>query len=76
MSWWLREVMYLMPCHVLIIKLFIFPFLRRALLLEASLTLASRARFVLAVSELQFLGFIKPTKRKTDHVARLTWGGC
>lgn len=35
-----------------------------------------QARFVRAVSELQFLGFIKPTKRKTDHVARLTWGGC
>ncbi|KAG0725663.1 Origin recognition complex subunit 3 [Chionoecetes opilio] len=35
-----------------------------------------QARFVLAVSELQFLGFIKPTKRKTDHMVRLTWGGC
>ncbi|ESO93276.1 hypothetical protein LOTGIDRAFT_232717 [Lottia gigantea] len=35
-----------------------------------------QARFIRAVSELQFLGFIKPTKRKTDHVARLTWGGC
>ncbi|KAK7492009.1 hypothetical protein BaRGS_00016673 [Batillaria attramentaria] len=35
-----------------------------------------QARFIQAVSELQFLGFIKPTKRKTDHVARLTWGGC
>jgi len=35
-----------------------------------------QARFVQAVSELQFLGFIKPTKRKTDHVARLTWGSC
>ncbi|XP_070568505.1 origin recognition complex subunit 3-like [Ptychodera flava] len=34
------------------------------------------ARFIRAVSELQFLGFIKPTKKKTDHVARLTWGGC
>ncbi|XP_041352594.1 origin recognition complex subunit 3-like [Gigantopelta aegis] len=33
-----------------------------------------QARFIRAVSELQFLGFIKPTKRKTDHVARLTWG--
>uniref|UniRef100_A0A667X358 Origin recognition complex subunit 3 n=1 Tax=Myripristis murdjan TaxID=586833 RepID=A0A667X358_9TELE len=29
-----------------------------------------------AVSELEFLGFIKSTKQKTDHVARLTWGGC
>ncbi|KAM3594665.1 uncharacterized protein V6R79_011817 [Siganus canaliculatus] len=34
------------------------------------------ARFIRAVSELEFLGFIKSTKRKTDHVARLTWGGC
>ncbi|XP_076304798.1 origin recognition complex subunit 3 [Tachypleus tridentatus] len=36
--------------------------------------LTLQAQFVQAVSELQFLGFIKPTKRKTDHVARLTWG--
>ncbi|XP_063954258.1 origin recognition complex subunit 3-like [Lytechinus pictus] len=35
-----------------------------------------QARFIRAVSELQFLGFIKPTRKKTDHVARLTWGGC
>nr|XP_053649620.1 origin recognition complex subunit 3-like [Cherax quadricarinatus] len=35
-----------------------------------------QARFAQAVSELQFLGFVKPTRRKTDHVARLTWGGC
>ncbi|XP_073077097.1 origin recognition complex subunit 3 isoform X2 [Manis javanica] len=34
------------------------------------------ARFIRAVSELELLGFIKPTQRKTDHVARLTWGGC
>lgn len=32
-----------------------------------------QARFTRAVAELQFLGFIKPTKRKTDHVQRLTW---
>ncbi|KAG7224190.1 hypothetical protein INR49_019925, partial [Caranx melampygus] len=31
------------------------------------------ARFIQAVSELEFLGFIKSTKQKTDHVARLTW---
>ncbi|XP_055939429.1 origin recognition complex subunit 3-like isoform X2 [Argiope bruennichi] len=31
-------------------------------------------RFLLTVSELQMLGFIKPTKRKTDHVARTTFG--
>ncbi|KAJ8291179.1 hypothetical protein GJAV_G00022300 [Gymnothorax javanicus] len=35
-----------------------------------------RACFIRAVSELDFLGFIKSTKQKTDHVARLTWGGC
>ncbi|XP_026858288.2 origin recognition complex subunit 3 isoform X1 [Electrophorus electricus] len=34
------------------------------------------ARFIKAVSELEFLGFVKSTKQKTDHVARLTWGGC
>ncbi|XP_012566919.2 origin recognition complex subunit 3 isoform X1 [Hydra vulgaris] len=34
------------------------------------------ARFIRGVSELQFLGFIKATLRKTDHVSRLTWGGC
>ncbi|XP_026328360.1 origin recognition complex subunit 3 [Hyposmocoma kahamanoa] len=32
-----------------------------------------QARFTRAVSELQFLGFIKASKRKTDHVMRLTW---
>ncbi|XP_029316680.1 origin recognition complex subunit 3 isoform X2 [Cottoperca gobio] len=34
------------------------------------------ARFIRAVSELEFLGFIKSTRQKTDHVARITWGGC
>lgn len=33
-----------------------------------------QARFIRAVSELQFLGFIGPTSKKTDHVVRLTWG--
>uniref|UniRef100_A0A8C5U9D7 Origin recognition complex subunit 3 n=1 Tax=Malurus cyaneus samueli TaxID=2593467 RepID=A0A8C5U9D7_9PASS len=32
--------------------------------------------FLSTVSELELLGFIKPSKQKTDHVARLTWGGC
>ncbi|ETN59932.1 origin recognition complex subunit 3 [Anopheles darlingi] len=32
-----------------------------------------QARFTLAVCELQFLGFIKTSKRKTDHVTRLFW---
>ncbi|XP_073256061.1 origin recognition complex subunit 3-like [Porites lutea] len=34
------------------------------------------AHFIQAVSELQFLGFIKSTRQKTDHVQRLTWGAC
>ncbi|KAK6488421.1 origin recognition complex subunit 3 [Huso huso] len=42
----------------------------------AQLDDVKHARFIRAVSELEFLGFIKPTKQKTDHVARLTWGGC
>jgi origin recognition complex subunit 3 len=33
-----------------------------------------QARFTCSVAELQFLGFIKPSKKKTDHVTRLTWG--
>eukprot|EP00043_Microstomoeca_roanoka_P004953 m.52813 g.52813 ORF g.52813 m.52813 type:complete len:528 (+) comp12734_c1_seq6:754-2337(+) len=32
-----------------------------------------QARFARAVAELQFLGFIKATRRKPDHVERLTW---
>ncbi|KAI9143846.1 hypothetical protein BKA69DRAFT_51803 [Paraphysoderma sedebokerense] len=32
------------------------------------------ARFIKSLGELQFLGFVKPTTRKTDHVVRLTWG--
>lgn len=35
-----------------------------------------QARFAQGVAELQFLGLIKATSRKTDHVARLTWGTC
>lgn len=34
------------------------------------------AQFIQSVSEMQFLGFVKPTQRKTDHVQRLTWGAC
>ncbi len=33
-----------------------------------------QARFARVVSSLQFLGFVKPSRRKTDHVAKLTWG--
>jgi origin recognition complex subunit 3 len=41
---------------------------------EADIAIELQARFARAVSELQFLGLVKPTKRKQDHVARLTWG--
>ena len=33
-----------------------------------------QARFIKAVAQLQLLGFVQSSKRKTDHVARLTWG--
>uniref|UniRef100_A0A1A9X3B7 Origin recognition complex subunit 3 n=1 Tax=Glossina brevipalpis TaxID=37001 RepID=A0A1A9X3B7_9MUSC len=32
-----------------------------------------QARFTRSVAELQFLGYIKMSKRKTDHATRLTW---
>ena len=32
------------------------------------------ARFVKAVSELNYCGFLKTTSKKTDHVAKLTFG--
>ncbi|XP_066902905.1 origin recognition complex subunit 3 [Halyomorpha halys] len=34
----------------------------------------TQARFTQAVAELEFLGFIKSSKAKPDHVTRLTWG--
>jgi len=33
----------------------------------------TQARFIRSVSELGFLGIIGPTKRKTEHVARVVW---
>ena len=33
-----------------------------------------QARFIQGVMELQYLGFVKRSGRKTDHVSRLTWG--
>lgn len=33
------------------------------------------AMFIRCVSELHFMGYLKPTKRKTDHVAKLTLMG-
>lgn len=35
----------------------------------------NQARFTRVLHELQLLGFIKTSARKTDHVARLTFGG-
>ncbi|KAK9499428.1 hypothetical protein O3M35_002468 [Rhynocoris fuscipes] len=34
-----------------------------------------QARFTQAVAELEFLGFVKSSKKKTDHMERLTCGG-
>lgn len=34
-----------------------------------------QAKFARVVQELQHLGFIRTSTRKTDHVARLTFGG-
>ena len=31
------------------------------------------ARFIAALAELQFLGYIKSTQRKSDHVTRMTF---
>ena len=42
--------------------------------IDESNNLNIRARFLLSLSELKYLGFIKPTTRKTDHAVRLTWG--
>jgi len=42
---------------------------------EGGITKLDQARFTRCVSELQHLGFIKTSTRKTDHVARLTFGG-
>uniref|UniRef100_A0A1B0CZ37 Origin recognition complex subunit 3 winged helix C-terminal domain-containing protein n=2 Tax=Phlebotomus papatasi TaxID=29031 RepID=A0A1B0CZ37_PHLPP len=32
-----------------------------------------QARFTRVVCELEFLGFIRSSKRKVDHVEKLTW---
>ncbi|XP_075551941.1 origin recognition complex subunit 3 isoform X1 [Dermacentor variabilis] len=36
----------------------------------------TEAQFFRSIAELQFLGLVKPTLRKTDHVQRMTWGFC
>lgn len=42
---------------------------------QAAVPPNQEARFAQVVSELQMLGFIKTSSKKTDHVARLTFGG-
>lgn len=34
------------------------------------------AQFFRSVAELQLLGYVRSTRKKTDHVARMTWGSC
>jgi origin recognition complex subunit 3 len=41
----------------------------------AEIPARQQARFARVVAELQILGFIKTSSKKTDHVARLTFGG-
>ena len=43
------------------------------LLPQDDVALRQQARFTQSVSALQFLGFVRPSKRKTDHMQRLTW---
>ena len=33
-----------------------------------------QSRFARTIAELQFLGFVKPSGRKADHISRLSWG--
>lgn len=35
----------------------------------------SRALFQRSLAELRYLGFIKASRKKTDHVAKLAWKG-
>ncbi|XP_059475378.1 origin recognition complex subunit 3 [Neocloeon triangulifer] len=41
---------------------------------DCKISTKTQARFTQSIADLQFLGFIKPTARKADHVLRLTWG--
>jgi len=34
-----------------------------------------RALFQRALAELRYLGLLRPTKKKTDHVAKVMWKG-
>jgi origin recognition complex subunit 3 len=39
------------------------------------LTSDYRALFQRALGELKFLGFVKPSRKKTDHIAKMMWKG-
>ena len=43
-----------------------------AMLGKKKISSDTHAQFISAVSELHFMGYLKPTKRKTDHVAKLS----
>lgn len=34
-----------------------------------------RALFQRALAELRFLGLVKPSRKKTDHIAKMAWKG-
>jgi origin recognition complex subunit 3 len=38
-------------------------------------TKSCRALFQRALAELKYLGLLRPTKKKTDHVAKVMWKG-
>uniref|UniRef100_A0A1B0AGG4 Origin recognition complex subunit 3 n=1 Tax=Glossina pallidipes TaxID=7398 RepID=A0A1B0AGG4_GLOPL len=40
---------------------------------QAQIDTQIQARFTRSVAELQYLGYVKMSKRKTDHATRLTW---
>jgi Origin recognition complex winged helix C-terminal len=42
---------------------------------ESMLTTNSRPLFERALAELKYLGMIKGTRKKTDHIAKAAWRG-
>lgn len=44
-------------------------------LVQSLIVWKSRALFSRAVSELKYMGMIKHSSRKADHVAKLLWNG-
>ena len=41
---------------------------------ESERSIQLQVRFARAVGELEFMGLVKNTKRKADHMQRMTWG--